>query len=178
MTSLAMMATGGGIPIRQTKFAPDGVKFCEDVSEGRWVEKHLSDSGMSTVSSLLPNGFPAYARVFHPAYLNDEERRWCGCLLGLHQRNQDPGSQWRRSLAGQRALRCVQRCSGPHPFLLNPSSHSAPLINYTYYVCCSAWYSLRQLTIISFIAGKSSAAKCATHASILARVVPSSHPTP
>ena len=35
MTSLAMMATGGGIPIRQTKFAPDGVKFCEDVSEGR-----------------------------------------------------------------------------------------------------------------------------------------------
>ena len=24
----------------------------------------------------------------------------------------------------------VQRCSGPHPFLLNPSSHSAPLINY------------------------------------------------
>ena len=79
MTSLAMMATGGGIPIRQTKFAPDGVKFCEDVSEGRWVEKHLSDSGMSTVSSLLPNGFPAYARVFHPAYLNDDEEqpvRW------------------------------------------------------------------------------------------------------
>ena len=59
-----------------------------------------------------------------------EERRWCGCVLGLHQRNQDPGSQWRRSLAGQRALRCVQRCSGPHTLLLNPSSHSAPLINY------------------------------------------------
>ena len=59
-----------------------------------------------------------------------EERRWCGCLLGLHQRNQDPGSQWRRSLAGQLALRCVQRCSGPHSFLLNLSSHSAPLINY------------------------------------------------
>ena len=36
----------------------------------------------------------------------------------------------RQSLAGQRALRCVQQCSGPHPFLLNPSSHSAPLINY------------------------------------------------
>ena len=39
-------------------------------------------------------------------------------VLGLHQRDQDPGSEWRRSLAGQRALRCVQRCSGPHPFLL------------------------------------------------------------
>ena len=41
-----------------------------------------------------------------------------------------PGSEWRRSLAGQRALPCVQRCSGPHTFLLNPSSHSPPLINY------------------------------------------------
>ena len=33
------------------------------------------------------------------------------------KRDQDPGSEWRRSLAGQRALRC-ERCSGPHPFLL------------------------------------------------------------
>ncbi len=44
-----------------------------------WVEERLSDSNMSTVRSLLPNGFPAYARVFHPAYLNDDEEqpvRW------------------------------------------------------------------------------------------------------
>ena len=79
MTSFSVLSTGGGVPIQQTKLAPDGVKFCEDVSEGRWVEKRISDSGMSTVSSLLPNGFPAYARVFHPAYLNDDEEqpvRW------------------------------------------------------------------------------------------------------
>ena len=79
MTSLAMVSTGGGVPIRQTKLAPDGVEFSEDVSEARWVEERLSDSDFSTVRSLLPNEFPAYARVFHPAYLNDDEQqpvRW------------------------------------------------------------------------------------------------------
>ena len=79
MTSFAILSSGGGVPIRQTKLAPDGVEFSEDVSEARWVEERLSDSNMSTVRSLLPNGFPAYARVFHPAYLNDDEEqpvRW------------------------------------------------------------------------------------------------------
>ena len=79
VTSLAMMATGGGVPIRQTKLAPDGVEISEDVSAARWVEESLSALNFSTVRSLLPNGFPAYARVFHPAYLNgDEEQpvRW------------------------------------------------------------------------------------------------------
>ena len=43
------------------------MEFSEDVSEGRWVEEGLFDSHVSTVRYLLPNGFPAYARVFHPA---------------------------------------------------------------------------------------------------------------
>ena len=70
-------STRGGTPIRQTKLAPDGVEFSEDVSEARWVEERLSAFG--TLRSLLPEGFAAYARIFHPAYLNrDEERpvRW------------------------------------------------------------------------------------------------------
>ena len=70
-------STRGGIPIRQTKLAPDGLEFSEDVSEARWVEESFSAIG--TLRSLLPDGFAAYARIFHPAYLNrDEERpvRW------------------------------------------------------------------------------------------------------
>ena len=77
MSSMSMLSTRGGIPIRQTKLAPDGVEFSEDVSEARWVEERLSAFG--TLRSLLPEGFAAYARIFHPAYLNrDEERpvRW------------------------------------------------------------------------------------------------------
>ncbi len=76
-SSMSMLSTRGGIPIRQTKLAPDGLEFSEDVSEARWVGESLSNFG--TLRSLLPDGFAAYARVFHPAYLNkDEERpvRW------------------------------------------------------------------------------------------------------
>ena len=71
MSSMAYLSTGGGVPIRQTQLAPDGLEFCEDVSPGRWVEESLS--GFARVHSLLPRGFPAYARVFHPAYQGDAE---------------------------------------------------------------------------------------------------------
>ena len=73
MSSMAMLSTGGGIPIRQTKLAPDGLTFSEDVSGARWVEESLSDFG--TVRALLPGGFPAYARLFHPAYLDGDEEQ-------------------------------------------------------------------------------------------------------
>ena len=77
MPRMYTLSTRGGIPIRQTKLAPDGLEFSEDVSEARWVEESFSAFG--TLRSLLPDGFAAYARIFHPAYLNrDEERpvRW------------------------------------------------------------------------------------------------------
>ena len=77
MSSMSMLSTRGGIPIRQTKLAPDGLEFSEDVSEARWVEESLSDNG--TLRSILPAGFPAYARIFHPAYLNEDEERPVRC---------------------------------------------------------------------------------------------------
>ena len=73
MKSRSILSTRGGIPIRQTKLAPDGLEFSEDVSEARWVEESLSAFG--TLRSLLPEGFAAYARIFHPAYLNKGEKR-------------------------------------------------------------------------------------------------------
>ena len=76
-SKMVVYSPGGRIPIRQTELAPDGVEFSEDVSEARWVEESLSSFG--TLRSLIPDGFPAYARVLHPAYLDgDEERpvRW------------------------------------------------------------------------------------------------------
>ena len=71
MSSMAWLSPGGGVPIRQTQLAPDGLEFCGDVSPGRWVEESLS--GFARVHSLLPRVFPAYARVFHPAYLGDAD---------------------------------------------------------------------------------------------------------
>ena len=71
MSSMAYLSTGGGEPIRQTQLAPEGLEFCGDTSPGRWVEESLS--GFARLESLLPRGFPAYARVFHPAYLGDAQ---------------------------------------------------------------------------------------------------------
>ena len=51
--------------------------FSANSAEAQWVEESFSAFG--TLRSLLPEGFAAYARIFHPAYLNrDEERpvRW------------------------------------------------------------------------------------------------------
>ncbi len=73
MTSMSRLSPDGGVPIRQEKLAPDGVEFLEDKSEARWVEESLSEFGK--VRSLLPEGFPAYARVFHPAYLDDNHQQ-------------------------------------------------------------------------------------------------------
>ena len=72
-SKVVMYTPGARIPIRQTKLAPDGVEFSEDVSEARWVEESLSNFG--TLRSLLPDAFPAYARISHPAYLDGDEAR-------------------------------------------------------------------------------------------------------
>jgi hypothetical protein len=64
MSSMAMLSTGGGIPIQQTQMAPDGLEFSEDVSAARWVEESLSEFGK--LRSLLPADLSAYARVFRP----------------------------------------------------------------------------------------------------------------
>ncbi len=72
-----MLSTGGRVRIRQTRLAPDGLEFSEDVSDAQWVEERLSDFG--TLRALLPDMFPAYARVFHPAYLDgnrEQPVRW------------------------------------------------------------------------------------------------------
>ena len=65
---MTRFSTGGGIPVRQTQLAPHGLEFLEDVSEARWVEEGVSEFGK--VRALVPERFPAYARVFHPAYLD------------------------------------------------------------------------------------------------------------
>ena len=67
MSSMALMSTRGGIPVRQVDLAPQGLDFEEDVSPARWVQDSLSDFGL--VRSILPEGLAAYVRVFHPACL-------------------------------------------------------------------------------------------------------------
>jgi len=45
----------------------DGLQPAEDVHQANWILDRLVGFGQG-VFSLVPNGFPAYVRLFHPAY--------------------------------------------------------------------------------------------------------------
>ena len=77
MYSVGFLSTTGGRNVVQQQLAPDGLEFMRDVSEAAWIEESLSD--FAKVRSLLPGGLAAYARVFHPAYLDHRQEqpvRW------------------------------------------------------------------------------------------------------
>ena len=61
---------------RQRSFHPPGVTFHRDVSAGLWVQEGFGPR-FKHIESLLPRGFEAYARIFHPARaLDDHPVRW------------------------------------------------------------------------------------------------------
>jgi hypothetical protein len=69
----------------------------DDVSSARWVVDLIHPLGQD-VGSLVPEGFEAYARIFHPAYnLAPGEKRSVG---------------WRRS-PRPTAGRPTRKCSSP-----------------------------------------------------------------
>ena len=77
MSRMAYTMDGRGGRIQQTELASEGLEFTEDVTSAQWVEESLMDFG--SVRALVPEGFSAYARVFHPAYLDDSQEqpvRW------------------------------------------------------------------------------------------------------
>lgn len=57
-------------------FHPAGLTFLTDVSAARWVEEGLGPR-FGRVEALIPQGFAAYARLFHAARTQDGRRvRW------------------------------------------------------------------------------------------------------
>ena len=54
---------------------PEGVGIVRDPSAGQWIESRLQPWGSDgvTLRSFLPDTFPAYARIFHPFYLGNDE---------------------------------------------------------------------------------------------------------
>ena len=120
---------GGGAPVQQTQLAPDGLEWAEDVSPAQWVGQSLSD--FAKVRSLLPEGFSAYARLFHPAYLDharEQPVRWSTVASWtgrtVHPRMQfervaalseDPGTSTRirRGVLFRSMVRSQKRSAGP-----------------------------------------------------------------
>ena len=85
LTRLGDSPDGGvGAALSSLLKQPDGVELLEDVSPAGWLEASLWPWDNHSVKSgvqlglILPEGFAAYARVFHPADLDGEHGlvRW------------------------------------------------------------------------------------------------------
>ena len=107
MSSLAVLSTGGGIPVRQTQLAPDGLEFSGDVSQARWIEESLSEWKLGMLAAIMPASFLVYARIFHPAYLGEREEkpvRW-STVASWTGRTVHPQMQFERIAALSEELR-------------------------------------------------------------------------
>lgn len=74
----------------------DAAEPAEGTDPASWLAPRLSNG--RTVGSLVPSGFDAYARVFHPAYQNGRERSWAD-IARERGRELAPGSTF-ESIAG------------------------------------------------------------------------------
>ena len=75
-----LTSSGAGAPAPQLKRQPDGAELLRDVAPARWIAERLQRSTRQTgtlVGCVIPEGFEAYARIFHPArQYNAADRSW------------------------------------------------------------------------------------------------------
>src|SRR5690348_17202413 len=80
-----------------------GVTVCDDVSAAGWVRDALrpwTDRGIHHVATLVPGGYPAYARVLHRGGTHDADMRWSE-IAAQHGRRVDAHTTY-RELVGWR----------------------------------------------------------------------------
>jgi hypothetical protein len=70
-----------------------GLMVSMDASAGSWAVARMGK--WSTVACVVPDGFPAYARVFHPALVGDDRReaRWSE-VAAANGRVTHPAMEW------------------------------------------------------------------------------------
>ena len=75
-----LTSSGAGAPAPQLKRQPDGAELLKDVAPAGWIAERLWRGTRQTgtlVGCVIPEGFEAYARIFHPArQRNAAERSW------------------------------------------------------------------------------------------------------
>ena len=117
-----MPASHGGYPMNwqdikrqhQENFHPPGVTFLADVAEARWVERGTNHSSRG-VDALIPAGFSAHARIFHPSESNDGlPARWAD-VAEWAGRTAHPLMDFARISVPAAAFG-----AGPAPWLRNP----------------------------------------------------------
>ncbi len=75
-----LTSSGVGVPAPQLTRQPDGAELLGDVTLAEWIAERLWRGTRQTgtlVGCVIPEGFEAYARIFHPAeQYNAAERSW------------------------------------------------------------------------------------------------------
>lgn len=69
-----------------------GYQLASEAAPARWVVDRIGEFGVD-VRSVTPAGFEAYARLFHPAYLDGREVSWRE-VAEANGRVAHPGMQW------------------------------------------------------------------------------------
>ena len=79
MRSIYLGREGGGGRV-PPGWRPEGVELEDDISVARWITERLWPWGRGNgtqVGAIVPEGFEAYARLFHPAsYYQRHTREW------------------------------------------------------------------------------------------------------
>ena len=79
LSSIAMLTSSGiGAPPAMSR-EPVGVELLKSVEPAKWVTGRLRDWSAeegSLVTTRIPEGFEAYARIFHPAEYQSEDKEW------------------------------------------------------------------------------------------------------
>jgi hypothetical protein len=70
----------------------NGYQLAPDVEPSRWIVDRVGPFAVD-VRSVVPAGFDAYARVFHPAYLGEQPVTWRQ-VAEANGRVAHPGMQW------------------------------------------------------------------------------------
>ena len=79
LSSISLLASTREGGAQTLQYRPQGVEVMHDTSQARWIEERLWPWGRAAgferfrLGCLLPEGFPAYACVLHPASVQTDE---------------------------------------------------------------------------------------------------------
>ena len=92
------MDTPSGSSLSALSWQHPGVEWSTDVTQADWIVERLHPFAQD-VGSAIPEGFEAYARVFHPARRGDRPVRWAE-VAAWSGRIVHPEMQWHRIADG------------------------------------------------------------------------------
>lgn len=72
------------------------MRWTGDIAAGDWLRPLIDDPWRFTMHDVVPRGFDAYARVFHPAYCGDDTVTWAATAQAFGTTTMHPGAQWNR----------------------------------------------------------------------------------